>query len=305
VRLPNGQSIERNTWQVRDAQQLTSAKLAQTLSRERVKESTLDFANRRHLDGESVFHRWVERGRAKIETLASRAAKALKHAKEKFGITANVSAQVAQSAEAQASEARAAVALSRDKSETAPVPVRRSIAEFAADAKRTQAQIQETPKSQNPGESDELAFRQLIDTKTGERAGLAARLSARLEQSDEQLSKVYREHLAKKPEPPRGLAALLGRSKFETAHGAWQQRTKQIEKRISDVQKRLKTARNARGRLEALRLATAKAKHAQPELSQRVELHRTAKLFLQKIVERDTNRTKTIERTGHDPGRSR
>lgn len=316
VRLPNGQSVERNTWQVRDSQQLTSAKLAQTLSRERVKESTLDFANRRQLDGESVVHRWVERGRAKIEALATRAAKALEHAKEKFGITTKVSAvlearpvstsaQVAQSALAQAIAARVDPAHSRDKSETPAVPVRRSIAEIAANAKRTQAPIHETPKPQNPGESDELALRQLVDAKTGERAGLAARLSARLEQSDEQLSKVYRQHLAHKPEAPRGLTALFGRAKFEAALGAWQQRTKQIEKRISDVQKRLKTTRNAKGRLEAHRLATAKVKHAQPELSQRVELHRTAKHLLLKMAERDTNRTKTIEGNGHDRGRSR
>ncbi|MCW3528649.1 hypothetical protein K6Y52_38405, partial [Burkholderia cenocepacia] len=60
VRLPDGTTAERNTWHVRGAAELAAGKLAQALGRERPKESTLDFADRRGFDGENVMRRWLE-----------------------------------------------------------------------------------------------------------------------------------------------------------------------------------------------------------------------------------------------------
>ncbi|MCH9782273.1 MAG: Ti-type conjugative transfer relaxase TraA [Gammaproteobacteria bacterium] len=72
VQLPGGHSAERNTWRVRTADELARGRLTEVLSRERPKESTLDFADRRGFDGESVLSRWIQRGREKVFELADR-----------------------------------------------------------------------------------------------------------------------------------------------------------------------------------------------------------------------------------------
>ncbi len=85
VRLPDGTTAERNTWHVRGAAELAAAKLAQVLGRERPKESTLDFADRRGFDGESVVRRLLERGRAKVSDLAGKMQRAMRRSLERHG----------------------------------------------------------------------------------------------------------------------------------------------------------------------------------------------------------------------------
>ena len=85
VRLPDGTTAERNTWHVRGAAELAAGKLAQVLGRERPKESTLDFADRRGFDGESVVRRWLERGRAKVAELAGKMRDGLRRNLERHG----------------------------------------------------------------------------------------------------------------------------------------------------------------------------------------------------------------------------
>jgi Ti-type conjugative transfer relaxase TraA len=85
VRLPDGTMAERNTWHVQTVEELAAGKLAQVLGRQRPKESTLDFAERRGFDGESVLRRWIERGRAKVAGLASRMRDALRRGLERHG----------------------------------------------------------------------------------------------------------------------------------------------------------------------------------------------------------------------------
>lgn len=85
VRLPDGTTAERNTWHVRTAPELAAGKLAQVLGRERPKESTLDFADRRGFDGESVVRRWIERGRAKVAELAGKMRDGLRRNLERHG----------------------------------------------------------------------------------------------------------------------------------------------------------------------------------------------------------------------------
>lgn len=85
VRLPDGTTAERNTWHVRGAAELAAGKLAQALGRERPKESTLDFADRRGFDGESVLRRWIERGRAKVAELAGKMQRAMRRTLERHG----------------------------------------------------------------------------------------------------------------------------------------------------------------------------------------------------------------------------
>ena len=60
-------------------------KLARVLGRERLKESTLDFADRRGFDGESVVRRWLERGRAKVAELAGKMRDGLRRNLERHG----------------------------------------------------------------------------------------------------------------------------------------------------------------------------------------------------------------------------
>ncbi|MFC7436576.1 Ti-type conjugative transfer relaxase TraA [Hydrogenophaga bisanensis] len=85
VRLPDGTTAERNTWHVRTAPELAAGKLTQVLGRERPKESTLDFADRRGFDGESVVRRWIERGRAKVAELAGKMQRAMRRSLERHG----------------------------------------------------------------------------------------------------------------------------------------------------------------------------------------------------------------------------
>jgi len=73
VRLPDGTTAKRNTWHVRGAAELAAGKLAQVLGRQRPKESTLDFADRRGFDGENVMRRWIGQQRTKLNNLAGRA----------------------------------------------------------------------------------------------------------------------------------------------------------------------------------------------------------------------------------------
>lgn len=77
VTLPDGKLAERNTWHVKGADELAGANLAKVLGRERPKESTLDFADRRGFDGESVLHRWLNRGRTKAAEIAGKVRDAL------------------------------------------------------------------------------------------------------------------------------------------------------------------------------------------------------------------------------------
>lgn len=60
-------------------------KMVHVLARQRPKESTLDFADRRGFDGESVLRRWIDRGRTILNDLANRAREAMRSALEKSG----------------------------------------------------------------------------------------------------------------------------------------------------------------------------------------------------------------------------
>lgn len=320
VRLPTGQSVERNVWQVLDAQQLTSEKLAQTLGRERVKESTLDFANRRNFDGESVLRRWIERGREKIETLASRATKALEHAKEKFGFTTSVKASLVnavppenkrelpapkKSASERAAEhakakmERPAATKSPQTLDEVQEAARKHVtAEILAQGRNPQhftAEINRkaeeatvqwarnhaspVPRTRPHAEQDsrdEQALEKLVLQHTAERTGRAARLTAKLEHLSENNSQKFRTHQRAQPQEPRGLAAMLGaKAKYAIDLALWQQRARQLSQRFADLQRRLKVAaRIAQGPLDARRLALAKVKREQPDLSQRVDVLR-------------------------------
>ena len=85
VRLPDGATADRNTWHVRSAPELAASKLTQVLDRERPKESTLDFADRRGFDGENVMRRWLEHGRGKVAQLAEKMQRALRRSLERHG----------------------------------------------------------------------------------------------------------------------------------------------------------------------------------------------------------------------------
>lgn len=126
------------------------------------------------------------------------------------------------------------------------------------------------------GRKDEEAFGQLIDQRTFERAGRAARLTARLEQFDDRMSEMYRTHDLARPAEPRGLSAMLGgKGKHDQDVAVWQQQKQRIARRTGDVRNRLRVVINvARGDLDARRLGTAKVKREQPELWKRVESFR-------------------------------
>jgi Ti-type conjugative transfer relaxase TraA len=281
VQLSEGKTAERNLWQVNGSEQLSTAALAKALSRERVKESTLDFANRRELDGESIMRRCIELGRAKLEKLATRAKKAIDYAKENIsvGLFANA-----------------------NKHGLAPqaAPVRKSTAELAAEHAKAKLERQgdtakkpeRSPEPQGKHElqgkpqraalqpSDEHALDTLLQQRTAERTGRAARLMASLERTTDKNNQALRTHQQNQPEAPRGLSAMLGgKAKHAKDLANWQQRTQQLSKRSNDLHRRLKTvAKIAQGPFDARRLALAKLKRDAPELVMRAEILRGMKL---------------------------
>ncbi|EGN7253090.1 Ti-type conjugative transfer relaxase TraA [Salmonella enterica] len=77
VQLPNGQSVQRNSWKVSTSTELAYDKLVDRLAQQKPNESTLDYmeatanyADRRGFDGFAVVGRIVERGIVKFNELA-------------------------------------------------------------------------------------------------------------------------------------------------------------------------------------------------------------------------------------------
>ncbi|MCI1728239.1 MAG: Ti-type conjugative transfer relaxase TraA [Chiayiivirga sp.] len=124
--------------------------LARTLGRERPKESTLDFADRRGFDGEGVLWRWIERGRAKVGALAKRAEQAIGRVLERAGRDDQVLTMAAASKPAQAVSTPSAAAPKRKASEIAAEHTKAKAAQAAAakavtpQAERDQAKTPQT-----------------------------------------------------------------------------------------------------------------------------------------------------------------
>ncbi|EEZ9648727.1 Ti-type conjugative transfer relaxase TraA [Escherichia coli] len=77
VQLPNGQTVQRNSWKVNTSTELAYEKLVDRLAQQKPNESTLDYmeatanyADRRGFDGFAVVGRIVERGIVKFNELA-------------------------------------------------------------------------------------------------------------------------------------------------------------------------------------------------------------------------------------------
>ena len=83
VRLPNGAMTERHSWQVRDAEALAYRQLASSLGRRRLKETTLDFAERRGID--TVRDR-IDNGRAPPNRARDRFEQAAARIGERLGL---------------------------------------------------------------------------------------------------------------------------------------------------------------------------------------------------------------------------
>ena len=67
------------------ADDFKSRDLAQVLGRQRPKESTLDFANRRGFEGDNVMRRLVQRGRQKVAVLAGKLQRVMSQSLERLG----------------------------------------------------------------------------------------------------------------------------------------------------------------------------------------------------------------------------
>ena len=270
VQLADGKTAERNLWRVNGGEDLSMPMLTKSLSRERIKESTLDFANRRELDGESIMRRWIDQGRAKLEQLATRAKKAIDYAKEKYGFAAA-------SVPARKSTAEHAAEHAKEKLERQGESAKS--AELSPEQQGKQAQ-HDKPQRAAQEPTDEQALDALLQQRTAERTGRAARLMASLERQTDKNNQAFRTHQQNQPEAPRGLSAMLGgKAKHAKDLANWQQRTQQLSKRSNDLHRRLKTvAKIAQGPFDARRLALAKVKRDAPELVMRAEILRGMKL---------------------------
>ena len=249
-------------------------RLARTLSRERRKESTLDFADRRGFDGERVVHRRIERGQIKLDELAKRAERTIGRLLESAGQDGSVLTMMAAGKTGLRVSAPPAAASKRKASEIAAENAKAKAARVAA-AKAANALS--TTGEVDRGRRDEAALLKLLEQRSAERRSRAVAVTARLEKLDEALTHAYRTHQAARPQEPRGLAAMLGRGPYEKDAAAWQRQEQRLARRIGDLQRRRRIAGNiARGPMDAQRLAARKVQREQPELWQRVETFRTA-----------------------------
>ena len=248
--------------------------LARTLSRERRKESTLDFADRRGFDGERVVHRRIERGQIKLDELAKRAERTIGRLLESTGQDGSVLTMTAAGKTGPRVSAPSTAILKRKASEIAAENANAKAAHVAA-AKGANALS--TTGAVDRGRRDEAALLKLLEQRSAERRSRAVAVTARLEKLDEALTHAYRTHLAARPQEPRGLAAMLGRGQYEKDAAVWQRQEQHLVRRIGDLQRRRRIAGNiARGPMDAQRLAGRKVQREQPELWQSVEVFRTA-----------------------------
>lgn len=249
-------------------------RLARTLSRERRKESTLDFADRRGFDGESVVHRRIERGQIKLDELAKRAEQTIGRLLESSGWDGPLLTLTAASKTAPQVAAPPAATSKRKVSEIAAENAKTKAAHVAA---VKAAKAMSTTSAVDRGRRDEAALLKLLEQRSAERRSRAAAATARLEKLDDALTHAYRTHQAARPQEPRGLAAMFGRGQYEKDAVAWQRQEQQLTRRIGDLQRRRRIAGNiARGPMDAQRLAARKVQRERPELWQRVEAFRAA-----------------------------
>lgn len=207
VQLPDGQTVQRNRWRVGMGSDLAHSRLAQVLGRDRPKESTLDFADRRGLDGESVVRRWIERGREKVSALAGRAQRAIARTLERKDQPAVEHPQeIEDTAERQASgvaERMAALRADKKRRET-PAPSR--IADRLTEMRE---------KSENDSELQRLERRanRIWEAAQGEHPG---DLNAAAESAKRALRREYRSHYQSRVLPPEAEAhfQLLAETRF-------------------------------------------------------------------------------------------
>jgi Ti-type conjugative transfer relaxase TraA len=142
VCLPDGSTVERNTWNVRSVPELAASKLVQVLGRQRPKESTLDFADRRGFDGENVMRRWLECGRTKVAELVGKMRDAMHRHLERYGrldlISATDTASMPSVQRPQA-ERPAVVQVSEQDRKRAEIHARQEVGQFKALAVKRQA----------------------------------------------------------------------------------------------------------------------------------------------------------------------
>lgn len=119
--------------------------LTRTLARERPKESTLDFADRRGFDGESVLSRWIERGRVKLGELAKRAEQAIERVRDRAGRTNRTPTDAAISSSYQTTSSRQEQVPKQRASELAGEHARaKSDRVAAAKTERNQSSVPQT-----------------------------------------------------------------------------------------------------------------------------------------------------------------
>lgn len=264
-------------------------RLEWTLGRERPKESTLDFADRRGFDGEGVLQRLIELGRAKAGALAKRAEQAIGRVLERAGWGNQVQPMAATSKFAQAVSAPRAQAPKRKASEIAAEHAKAHAAQVVVtkavmpQAGRDQAETSQVVVDgrgvvvPDSGHQDGAMLQKLLEQRSAERRGRAAAVAVRLEKLDEALSRAYRTHQAARPREPRGLGAMLGRGQYQKDTVDWEHQGQQLVQRIGDIQRRRQiVGKIAYNPMDAQRLAARKVQREQSGLWKRVEAFRAA-----------------------------
>ena len=284
--------------------------LVNRLEKQRPKENTLDYLERRGSDRRSTAEdarAWLEQARRRFVDVAQRTQSAFVRTAKRLGSSIMENMTVAGMAKYQAEGLDVLASLRPKVASVAPAS-REQIA-------RWRPSKQNTAATRNPAkerETDAAAEKRLMALIAGRGKGIqqrAQRTQTKLRRLDDALSQAYREHSATRPVQPRGVSALLGgKQPYEAAMQAWTKQGQRLERRALNVQRRLKAvgpfAENGFGQAE--RLAMMKLRREEPALSARVDAYREG-LRLERLAaaraEREASE-KTRERgPGWDMGR--
>jgi Ti-type conjugative transfer relaxase TraA len=249
VRLPDGKEVQRHSWEVTAGGE--GERLEKTLGRARLKESTLDFAERRGID---TPRDWIRDGRALLSRARARLEQAAARMAERFGL----------------------LSLDEEARRRRKEEERRREQEAAA-ARQDQA----TTEAQS-AQALEAAWKAAVAAEFETVRDKARRLLMETGKKKEELAKRLAEMERAEPAAPRGFSSLIpgAKARHERQHADWSKKRREAEAALWRLRKRETALReyaaegscgySSRGE----QLAEKRAGRRQPELAAMVQAER-------------------------------
>ena len=293
VRLPNGAMTERHSWQVRDAEALAYRQLASSLGRRRLKETTLDFAERRGID---TMRDWIDNGRALLNRARDRFEQAAARIGERLGLGRSLREELRE----------------RQPGKQAPTPAERprERPEKTPERRQSPAGIETVPAGAGAASGDMARWTAAIEAEAKAVRAKARRAADLAEKRKAAIGKKQEAHKQAMPKEP-GRFSLPGTQKrYDAEMDMWTKERDRLERTLDRTLKREATVREFTAepvtgyRSQGERLAERKAERRHPELAKTVQAERERLRQEQRAATR-LKRQKQIERNSERGGRGR